>query len=135
MLDRLVKWYLARLPPAKQQLHDRTVLTVDARGLTIATRRRAVAQRSHVAWDDVQHIIAFRGDAYPLDVVAVAIGTTDGRRIDLDEQMIGWTDMLQGMHGALRPAMTMPQWLLLISAATGAGEFRVVFERPSAPAS
>ena len=96
------------------------------RGDDVAGAQRPAVR---VAWGDVTRVTAFKRDLFSVDLVCLAFDAADGRRVEVDEELPGWVELLDALPRALPGALGREQVLGAVVQPPFATNETVVYSR------
>jgi len=118
------------VPPAKQ---SDFVLSIDPSGITVSRNRPIFASLRPIAWSDILRVVAFKRDWLTVDCICLAIATTDGTTIEVNEEMEGWEALTESLPKHLPGSKLWSECFSQVAFPAFATNETVMFERKFSP--
>lgn len=107
-------------------------IVLEEAGLEVVDSTRPAAKLiARLDWADVTRAMAYKRDLFAFDVVCLLFELADGRRIELDEELGGWEQLLEVLPSALPGALDRGRLLHAVVQPPFATNGTVVFVRDS----
>jgi hypothetical protein len=103
---------------------EETIIRSDQDGFKV-TRRNEIL--SAMTWNSIQQVIAFKRDAYAVDLICFAI--SDGNwSTEVNEELDGWKDLLAGLE-RLPGFPSSEDWFMKVALPPFAKNITILYER------
>lgn len=118
-------WRLLRVP-SHPTLATGLHPTVD--GLDISPLKGARSSL-FMPWKEVVRVVAFKRDQYLVDRICLLFELSESRTLEVNEDMVGWGQLIHQIPEYLPGAVTFSEWFLPVAFPAFKTNERTVFER------
>jgi len=124
--------YWARVKARAQKKPVSTgLISADNHGfaLDVSFVDRPTKRIADIAWSVVQSVDVYKRDLYVVDLICMAIETTEGQTVELHEGMEGWDKFVAALSGALPGCEAHADWWHSIAVPAFATNAQRIFRR------
>ncbi len=90
-------------------------VALDAVGLTVTDLRLASPGYIHLAWSEICRIHAYKRDLFAYDCICLFISRADDTGMEIDEQMVGWSDFCKALPQHLPTCVPFENWYVTVA--------------------
>lgn len=98
----------AGVPPNPRDFHYAIALEPD--GVTVTDLRSPATPASRMLWTEVARAVAFKRDLGTVDCICLFFARADGTGIELDEEMAGWSRLIEALPQYLPGCAAWSNW-------------------------
>jgi hypothetical protein len=90
-------------------------ISFDSKGFWVQSLKNPAEMTDKIPWSQITHVTAFKRDLLTTDCVCLLFAMSDEKGIELDEEMKGWTELLEAMPNYLPGCKQMSEWLFSVT--------------------
>jgi hypothetical protein len=89
---------------------QRCSIRFDSEAITVTDLRTPEEKSVRIVWDDIVRLTLYKADLFSVDLICLHIKLRDDREFEVDEDMIGWSDLIDALPRQLPGCKQWEQW-------------------------
>jgi hypothetical protein len=112
-VERLRREEAAGIPPNPADYHY--AIAFDSQGFTVTNLRNHKQEAVARSWSNIRLVTAFKRDLFAVDCICLHLDGTDGIGVELDEEMAGWTRLIDALPMKLPGCKPRSEWFSAVA--------------------